>query len=84
MNKTIKRFLLGMTLPCLCAMGVPHKWDSGKFKREKNEPLKFGKDGKFKILHITDIHDVEPEMDDDENREIPESCDIETLNVIEK
>lgn len=84
MNKILKCFLLGITLPFLCAMGIPHKWDSGKFKRKKYEPLKFGKDGKFKILHITDIHDVEPEMDDDENREIPESCDIETLNVIEK
>ena len=84
MKKILKLFLLGMTLPSISAMGFPHKWDSGKFRREKPEPLKFSKNGKFRILHITDIHDVEPEMDDDENREIPESCDIETLNVIEK
>ena len=55
MNKIFKHFLLGLTFPCLSAMGVPHKWDSGKFKRDKNEPLRFNKDGKFKILHITQL-----------------------------
>ncbi len=79
-----KAFLAGFALPCLSAMGHPHKWQSAKFKREKQAPLKFGNDGKFRILHITDIHDVEPIMDDDENREIPDNKDIETLNVIEK
>lgn len=84
MGRFIKSFLSALALPCLAAMGTPHKWDSGKFSREKPEPLKFGPDGKFRVLHITDIHDVEPEMDDDENREIPQSRDIETINVIEK
>ena len=84
MSKIINNFLAGLTLPLTFAMGTPHKWKSAKFKREEPAPLKFGNDGKFRILHITDIHDVEPEMDDDENREIPESRDKETLNVIEK
>ncbi|MBR2867573.1 MAG: metallophosphoesterase family protein [Clostridia bacterium] len=84
MNRIFKMFLAGLALPCMSAMGMPHKWSSAKFKREAPEPLKFGDDGKFRILHITDIHDVEPEMDDDENREIPESRDKETINVIEK
>lgn len=84
MGRILKSFLAGLALPCLSAMGTPHKWSSAKFKREAPEPLKFGTDGKFRILHITDIHDVEPEMDDDENREIPESKDKETINVIEK
>ena len=66
------------------AMGMPKKWKTDKFKRETPAPLRFGADGKFRILHITDIHDVEPAMDDDENREIPENKDKETLNVIEK
>ncbi len=66
------------------AMGMPKKWKTDKFKRETPAPLKFGADGKFKILHITDIHDVEPIMDDDENREIPDNKDKETINVIEK
>ncbi len=84
MNKILKSFLTGLTLPLTFAMGTPHKFKSAKFRREEPAPLKFGVDGKFRILHITDIHDVEPEMDDDENREIPESRDKETINVIEK
>lgn len=84
MNKFLKSFFAGFTFPLSLAMGEPHKWNSAKFKREKPSPLKFSEDGKFKILHITDIHDVEPVMDDDENREIPESRDKETINVIEK
>ena len=66
------------------AMGIPRKWKTDRFKRETPAPLKFGADGKFKILHITDIHCVQPVMDDDENREIPESRYKETINVIEK
>lgn len=66
------------------AMGYPKKWKTDEFKREVPPPLKFGSDGKFKILHITDIHDVEPEMDDDEDRSVPEKKDRETLNVIER
>ena len=84
MSKIIRAFLAGLALPCISAMGFPHKFNSAKFKRESPEPLKFGNDGKFRILHLTDIHDVEPVMDDDENREIPESRDKETINVIEK
>ncbi len=83
MNRIIKAFLSGLALPCLSAMGMPHKFKSAKFLREAPAPLRFGADGKFRILHLTDIHDVEPVMDDDENREIPESRDKETLNVIE-
>lgn len=84
MNKILRSMLLGFSLPCICTMGTPRKFKSDKYKREAPAPLKFGEDGKFRILHITDIHDVEPEMDDDENREIPLSCDKETINVIEK
>ncbi len=84
MGRITKAFLAGFSLPCLAAMGEPRKWKSAKFKREAPEALRFNADGKFRILHITDIHDVEPEMDDDENREIPESRDKETINVIEK
>ncbi len=65
------------------SMGYPRKWKTDRFKREAPAPLQFGADGKFKILHLTDIHDVEPVMDDDENREIPENKDKETIHVIE-
>lgn len=84
MNKLLKAVLTGFSLPMLLAMGTPKKWQSAKFRREENKPLKFNSDGKFRILHITDIHDVEPVMDDEKIREIPESTDKETLNVIEK
>lgn len=66
------------------ATGMPKKWKVDRFRRPEPAPLKFGADGKFKILHITDIHDVEPIMDDDEIREIPDNKDKETINVIEK
>ncbi len=66
------------------ATGKPKKWQTDKFKRGEPSPLKFGDDGKFRILHITDIHCVEPVMDDDENRDIPEHKNLETVNVIEK
>ena len=66
------------------AMGKPNKWKTDNFLRAEKEPLKFSSDGKFRILHLTDIHEVMPEMDDDDNREIPENKDKETLNVIEK
>lgn len=66
------------------ATGIPRKWKVDRFMREPNAPLKFGADGKFKILHITDIHCVQPVMDDDENREIPDNKYKETINVIEK
>lgn len=51
------------------AKGLP---DSKKYIREKQAPLRFGADGKFRILHLTDIHEVDPEMDDDEDRRVPE------------
>ncbi len=84
MGRILKSFLAGLALPCLGAMGTPHKWKSGKYQREEPAPLRFNPDGKFRILHITDIHNVEPEMDDDENPDNPRCCDLETINVIEK
>lgn len=48
------------------------------------EPLRFGSDGKFRILHLTDIHKVHPDMDDDTDRSIPENKSLNTLYTIEK
>ena len=84
MNIILKSFLTGFSLPCISAMGMPRKWKTAKFKKDAPAELKFGEDGKFRILHITDIHEVEPEMDDDENRDNPICCEKETLNVIER
>ncbi|MEE1065255.1 MAG: metallophosphoesterase family protein [Acutalibacteraceae bacterium] len=63
------------------ASGYPN---SLKYFRKTQAPLRFREDGTFRILHLSDIHEVSPEMDDDENREIPVSCSLETVNVIEK
>ncbi len=57
---------------------------SRKYTLTHQEPLRFSKDGKFKILHLTDIHKVHPEMDDDEDKSIPENNSKNTLNTIKK
>lgn len=63
------------------AKGLP---DSKKYIKEKRAPLRFGADGKFRILHLTDIHEVDPEMDDEEDRQIPINKSKETINVIRR
>lgn len=34
--------------------------------KDNQKPLRFNSNGKFRILHLTDIHDVDHAMDDDE------------------
>lgn len=46
------------------------------------EPLRFSADGRFKILHISDIHKVHPDMDDDPDRTVPEAKSLNTLNTL--
>ncbi len=82
MNIILKSLLTGFALPCLSAMGMPKKFRTERFRKETPAPLKFGSDGKFRILHLTDIHQVMPEMDDEEDKSIPAANDIETQNVI--
>lgn len=50
-------------------MGLPA---SKKYIKRFAEPLHFGADGKFRILHLTDIHEVDPETDDDEDKSVPQ------------
>lgn len=80
-SRFLKHILSMMTLPFAAACGMPTFY---KNDARKAPELKFGGDGKFKILHITDIHEVDPEMDDDENFAVPRDCSVETVNVIEK
>lgn len=58
--------------------------NSRKNKLLSLEPLRFGRDGKFKILHLTDIHKVHPDMDDETDRSIPEKKSEGTIYNIEK
>lgn len=65
----------------IMATGLPA---SKRHNKKFTKPLQFGCDGKFKILHLTDIHEVDPEMDDDEDKNAPQIKTMETMNVIEK
>lgn len=80
-SKILKRILTASLVPFAAAAGVPV---SNKKAHTKQPQLRFSPDGKFRILHLTDIHEVDPEMDDDENRDIPRDKSIEALNVIKK
>lgn len=80
-SKILKHFLNLMALPFTAATGLPVKY---KNEKKKTPELKFSKDGKFRILHLTDIHEVCPEMDDDENKAVPYDKSKEAINVIEK
>ncbi len=65
----------------IMAMGLPA---SKRHNRNFIDPLCFGGDGKFRILHLTDIHEVDPDMDDNEDKTIPQRKSEETMNVIEQ
>ena len=52
-------------------------------KQSKKPPLRFRGDGTFRILQLSDIHLVDPEMDDDEDRSIPLLNEARTLEVLE-
>lgn len=62
------------------ATGLPNAY---KHLRDNQQPLRFRNDGTFRILHLTDIHEVHPDMDDDENRSVPINKSAETIHVIE-
>ncbi len=80
-SKILRAMLSCALLPFTAACGVPVKV---KNSNKKPPELKFGSDGKFRILHLTDIHEVDPEMDDDENPDVPRDKSREAMNVIEK
>ena len=61
------------------AVGYTH---SRKYTLTHQSPLRFGADGKFKILHLTDIHKICPEMDNETDRSIPENKSKNTLHNI--
>ena len=45
-------------------------------------PLRFRPDGTFHILHLSDIHLVDPEMDDDPDPSVPKRDEQRTLEVL--
>ncbi|MDD6276937.1 MAG: metallophosphoesterase family protein [Clostridia bacterium] len=80
-SRFLKAILTAPLVPFAAAAGAPV---SNKKAHTKQPKLKFSPDGKFRILHLTDIHEVDPEMDDDENRDIPRDKSAEAVNVITK
>ena len=53
-------------------------------KQLRKPPLRFRADGTFRILQLSDIHLVDPEMDDDPDRNIPLRDEARTFEVLEK
>ena len=78
-SKFLKALLTAPLFPLLAAAGTPV---SNQKAHSKRPQLTFAADGKFRILHLTDIHEVDPAMDDDENRDVPRDKSIEAVHVI--
>lgn len=62
------------------ASGLPHIL---KQRDLHKAPLRFREDGTFHILQLTDIHLVDPEMDDDPDRSVPLADEANTFTVLE-
>ena len=66
------------------ATGYPHLLNLGQ-KQLHKPPLRFRADGTFHILHLSDIHLMDPEMkDDDPRRTDPVTDEARTFEVLEK
>ncbi len=46
------------------------------------KPLQFSRDGTFRILHLTDIHEIVPEMDTERDLAVAAARSTETVHVI--
>ena len=62
------------------ASGLPHIL---KQRNLHKEPLRFREDGTFRILQLSDLHLVDPEMDDDPDPSIPQAHEAKTFTVME-
>lgn len=66
------------------ASGYPYLLNLDE-KQLRKPPLRFRADGTFHILHLTDIHLMDPEMhDDDPKRTDPLTDEARTFEVLEK
>lgn len=79
-SRILKAFIGGLLSPVTAAVGGPFKY----VKSEEREKLKFDKDGKFRILHLTDIHLVTPEMDENRTEEEVIELTKQTFRVIDE
>ncbi len=79
-SKILSNAVKFFTLPFVGAVGGPFLYK----EREKKINLKFGKDGKFRILHLSDIHLVHELMEEAQPIEITKQQIADTLGLIEE
>lgn len=79
-SRILANTLKMMSLPFLGAVGGPFLYT----KRKEKPQLKFNKDGKFRILHFSDIHLVHEFMEEEQPIEITIQQINDTLNLIEE
>ncbi len=79
-SKIFSNALRMLMLPCTCAVGGPFLYTERKTKKT----LRFSKDGKFRILHMSDIHLVHEFMEEEQPIEITKQQIADTLNLIEE
>ena len=65
------------------ASGFPYLLNLAQ-KQTRKPPLRFREDGTFHILQLSDVHLVDPEMDDDPDRSVPLTDELRTFEVLEK
>ncbi len=78
-SKIIKNALRMFTLPFIGAVGGPFL-----YTERKKQQLKFNENGKFRILHMSDIHLVHELMEEEQPIEITKQQVEDTLNLIKE
>ncbi len=79
-SKILSYILKTLTFPFICAVGGPFLYT----ERKSQNPLKFNKDGKFRILHLTDVHLVHELMEEEQPIGLTKQQIADTLNLFEE
>lgn len=79
-SRILSNALKMLTFPFLGAIGGPFLYR----KNESEKTLKFNESGKFRILHMSDIHLVHELMEEEQPIEITKQQVADTLNLIEE
>ena len=79
-SKILRNALNMLTFPFLGAIGGPFLYHENR----NVKPLQFNKDGKFRILHLTDVHLVHELMEEEQPIEITKQQIADTLNLFEE
>lgn len=79
-SKILSNALKMFVFPFAGALGGPFLYN----ERKNKKPLSFSKDGKFRILHMSDIHLIHEFMEEEQPIEITKQQIADTLNLIEE